>query len=393
MAASLAEALAVAERVGYPVLVRPSYVIGGLAIDFCHGPEELARQLAAATLVSAERPVRIDAWLEGLEVDVDAVTDGRDVLIPGLMEHVEEAGVHSGDSIAFFPPRQLAAAAQAAIVEAMRRVCLETGVRGLVNAQFIVRPDGVYLLEVNPRASRTVPFISKVTGVPMVALATKVARGASLAEQGWPDGLLAPPGFTAVKAPVFSTAKLRGVDPTLGPGMRSTGEVIGLHRDPAAALAKALLAASLRPPLPGPEGTLALLSIAPRDVPRLGELASTLAAVGYRFTATPGTAAALRALGHEAGEVALLGAEDERRPAIREMLSSGRVSLVVNTPAPRSAAVEDAAVIRHAAVAEGILCLTSMDTAVAAAHSLDPLVLERAREVRSLAAWLAEARS
>jgi carbamoyl-phosphate synthase large subunit len=175
--------------------------------------------------------------------------------------------------------------------------------------------------------------------------------------------------------------------------MRSTGEVIGLHRDPTAALAKALLAASLRPPLPGPDGTLALLSIAPRDVPRLGELADTLALVGYRFIATPGTASALRRLGHEAEEVALPHAQDGRRPAIGEVLASGRVSLVVNTPAPRSAAVEDAAVIRHAAVAEGVLCLTSMDTAVAAAHSLDPVVLERAREVRSLGAWLAGARS
>ncbi len=177
MATSLAEALAVAEEVGYPVLVRPSFVIGGLAIDFCHGPGDLERQLATATLVSEERPVRIDAYLEGLEVDIDAVTDGRDVLIPGLMAHVERAGVHSGDSVAVFPPQQLSAADQALIVTAMRRICLEVGVRGLVNAQFIVRDDGVYVLEVNPRASRTVPFLSKVTGVPMVALATRVGTG------------------------------------------------------------------------------------------------------------------------------------------------------------------------------------------------------------------------
>ena len=253
MATSLAEALAVAEEVGYPVLVRPSFVIGGLAIDFCHGPGDLERQLATATLVSEERPVRIDAYLEGLEVDVDAVTDGRDVLIPGLMAHVERAGVHSGDSVAVFPPQQLSAADQALIVTAMRRICLEVGVRGLVNAQFIVRDDGVYVLEVNPRASRTVPFLSKVTGVPMVALATRVGQGATLAELGWRDGLLPPPGLVAVKAPVFSTAKLRGVDPSVGPGMQSTGEVIGLHEDFEVAMAKALLAASLRPPLPDPD--------------------------------------------------------------------------------------------------------------------------------------------
>ena len=255
-----------ADRIGYPVLVRPSFVIGGLAIDFCYGPDDLARQLALATVITEDRPVRIDAYLEGLEVDVDAITDGTDVLIPGLMEHVERAGVHSGDSTAFFPPQQLSRADQRLIVEAMRRICLEVGVRGLVNAQFIVRDDGVYILEVNPRASRTVPFLSKVTGVPMVALAVRIGQGATLRDLGWSDGLLPEPDFVAVKAPVFSTAKLRGVDPSLGPGMQSTGEVIGIHEDARVALAKALLSAALHPPLPGPEGATALISVAPRDI-------------------------------------------------------------------------------------------------------------------------------
>ena len=388
MATSLAEALAVAEEVGYPVLVRPSFVIGGLAIDFCHGPADLERQLATATLVSEERPVRIDAYLEGLEVDVDAVTDGRDVLIPGLMAHVERAGVHSGDSVAVFPPQQLSAADQALIVTAMRRICLEVGVRGLVNAQFIVRDDGVYVLEVNPRASRTVPFLSKVTGVPMVALATRVGQGATLAELGWRDGLVPPPGLVAVKAPVFSTAKLRGVDPSVGPGMQSTGEVIGLHEDFEVAMAKALLAASLRPPLPDPHGAAALISIAPRDEGRLAELARALAHVGYHFIATPGTAAGLRRLGHEVREAALLGAPHDGLPSILDVIAGGEVSFVVNTPAPRSGAVLDAAAIRHAAVAEGILCLTDIDTAVAAARSLDPAAQARVTDVRSLDVWL-----
>ncbi len=388
MATSLSEALAVAEEVGYPVLVRPSFVIGGLAIDFCHGPSDLERQLATATIVSPERPVRIDAYLEGLEVDVDAVTDGRDVLIPGLMAHVERAGVHSGDSVAVFPPQQLSVRDQDLIVSAMRRICLEIGVRGLVNGQFIVRHDGVYVLEVNPRASRSVPFLSKVTGVPMVALATRVGQGAWLADLGWRDGLLAPPAFVAVKAPVFSTTKLRGVDPSVGPGMQSTGEVIGLHADADVAMAKALLAASLRPPLPGEGGAAALISVAPRDVGRLAELAEALARVGYRFVATPGTASRLRELGHEVREVALLGSEAEGLPSILDVIAEGTVSLVVNTPAPRSGAVLDAAAIRHAAVAEGILCLTDIDTAVAAARSLDPATQARVTDVRSLAAWL-----
>ncbi len=388
MATSLDEALAVADAVGYPVLVRPSFVIGGLAIDFCYGPDDLARQLAAATIVSEDRPVRIDAYLEGLEVDIDAVSDGTDVLIPGLMEHVERAGVHSGDSTAFFPPQQLSRADQGLIVDAMRRICLEIGVRGLVNAQFIVRDDGVYILEVNPRASRTVPFISKVTGVPMVALATRVANGASLAELGWADGLLPEPPFVAVKAPVFSTAKLRGVDPSLGPGMQSTGEVIGVHQDARVALAKALLSAALRPPLPGPGGAAALISVAPRDEARVGELAAALAAAGYRFVATPGTAVALRRHGHEVSEVALVDDDGSELPGVLDVIAGGEVSIIINTPMPRSGAILDAAAIRHAAIAEGILCMTTMDSAIAAAHSLEPAAQSRIGDVRALDAWL-----
>jgi carbamoyl-phosphate synthase large subunit len=392
VATSLEEALTVAERVGYPVIVRPSFVIGGLAIDFCYGPDDLERQLHAATVVSEERPVRIDAYLEGLEVDIDAVSDGREVLIPGLMEHVERAGVHSGDSVAVFPPQRLSDADQELIVSALSRVALEIGVRGLINAQFIVRDDGVFLLEVNPRASRTVPFLSKVTGVPMVDLATRVALGSSLEQLGWSGGLCTPPGVVAVKAPVFSTMKLRGVDPSLGPGMQSTGEVIGLHEDPDVALAKALFAASLRPPIPDEAGTIALVSLADRDKHRLGEVADALARVGYRFAATRGTATVLRDAGHEVLEVARLGAEadgvEAGLPPILDVIGSGGVSLVVNTPSPRSGPVRDAAAIRHAAVAEGILCLTSVDTAVAAARSLDPRIRARVEEVRPLEAWL-----
>jgi carbamoyl-phosphate synthase large subunit len=392
IATSLEEALAVAERVGYPVLVRPSFVIGGLAIDFCYGPGDLARQLLAATVVSEDRPVRIDAYLEGLEVDVDAVCDGERVLIPGLMEHVERAGVHSGDSVAVFPPQHLSPGDQELIVDAMRRVCLALGVRGLVNAQFIVREDGVFLLEVNPRASRTVPFLSKVTGVPMIELATRVAfHRESLESLGWPDGLLAAPGIVAVKAPVFSTAKLRGVDPTLGPGMQSTGEVIGLHRDADAAMAKALLAASLRPPTPGPDGALALLVIAERDHAQLPGLAASLAAAGYRFAATRETAGRLRREGFVTEEVASLGATSPNLPGILDVIARHDLRLVVDTPAARSGAILEAAAIRHAAIAEGILCLTSMDTALAAARSLDPAVQASVVDVRPLDTWLAPA--
>ena len=193
MAHSVEEALTLAERIGYPVIVRPSFVIGGLAIDFCYSPSDLARQLAAATVVDPDRPVRIDRYLEGVEVDVDAVSDGERVLIPGLLEHVERAGVHSGDSVGMFPPQTVGEGDQALIVATMERIVLALGARGLVNAQFIVRDDGVYLIEVNPRASRTVPFMSKVTGVPMVELAVRISLGATLPELGWDGGHLPPP--------------------------------------------------------------------------------------------------------------------------------------------------------------------------------------------------------
>ena len=395
MAHSVDEALTLAERIGYPVIVRPSFVIGGLAIDFCYSPEDLTRQLAAATIVDPDRPVRIDRYLEGVEVDVDAVSDGETVLIPGLLEHVERAGVHSGDSIAFFPPQSVSDGDQGLVVASMERVVLALGVRGLVNAQFIVREDGVYLIEVNPRASRTVPFLSKVTGVPMVELAVRIALGATLPELGWPNGLLDPPPLVAVKAPAFSTAKLRGVDPSVGPGMQSTGEVIGLHEDARVALAKALQGAALIPPraVLDREAPLALLSLADRDKASLPRLAAALRLAGYRLAATPGTRAALAAAGHESEAVAKLGAvADATRgeAPILDLIGSGRVRLVVNTPTPRSGPVRDAAEIRLVATGEGILCLTAVETAVAAAEALDPAIAARLADVRPLAEWVPE---
>ncbi|MBI3752139.1 MAG: ATP-grasp domain-containing protein, partial [Chloroflexi bacterium] len=376
-------------RIGYPVIVRPSFVIGGLAIDFCYSPEDLVRQLAAATVVDPDRPVRIDRYLEGIEVDVDAVSDGERVLIPGLLEHVERAGVHSGDSVGLFPPQTVSEADQGLIVATMERVVRALGARGLVNAQFIVREDGVYLIEVNPRASRTVPFVSKVTGVPMVDLAVRIALGETLDGLGWPNGLLPPPPFVAVKAPAFSTAKLRGVDPSVGPFMQSTGEVIGIHEDPRVALAKALRGASL---VPGRSDgrTVALVSLADSDKPLLPRLAVALSRAGYDLAATDGTRAALAAAGFEAEPVARLAAGPSAGlPDVIGLIESGRVGLVVNTPTPRSGPVRDAAEIRLAAIAEGVLCLTAIETAIAAAEAMDPAVAARVSEVCSLTAWVA----
>jgi carbamoyl-phosphate synthase large subunit len=404
MARSIEEALTIAERIGYPVIVRPSFVIGGLAIDFCYSPDDVVRQLAAATVIDPDRPVRIDRYLEGIEVDVDAVSDGERVLIPGLLEHVERAGVHSGDSVGLFPPQSVSESDQGLIVATMERVVLALGARGLINAQFIVREDGVYLIEVNPRASRTVPFLSKVTGVPMVELAVRIALGASLLELGWPGGLLPPPPYVAVKAPAFSTAKLRGVDPSVGPSMQSTGEVIGIHTDPRVALAKALNAAGLVPSMTAPIATtgradlapLALLSIADRDKAQLPRLATALVRGGFRLAATDGTRVALEAAGFDAEPVAKLAALDADGgpipgsvPDVLTMIRSGATRFVVNTPTPRSGPIRDAAEIRHVAIAEGIPCLTAIETAVAAAEALDPDIAARVSEVRSLDEWLA----
>jgi carbamoyl-phosphate synthase large subunit len=391
MAESLEEALTLADRIGYPVIVRPSFVIGGLAIDFAYSPEDLVRHLAAAAIVDPDRPVRIDRFLEGIEVDIDAVCDGAEVLIPGLLEHVERAGIHSGDSIAWFPPQSVAEGDQQLIVATMERICLALGARGLVNAQFIVRDDGVYLIEVNPRASRTVPFLSKVTGVPMVELAVRISLGETLSSMGWRGGLLPPPDFVAVKAPAFSTAKLKGVDPSVGPFMQSTGEVIGIADRAPVAIAKALTGASLIPPRAGDgEAPLALLSIADRDKWGLADLGRALVRAGYRLAATAGT----RALLERAGitgifPVAKLGAEPSGDEAgILELISSGSVRLVVNTPTPRSGPVRDAADIRHATIAEGILCFTSIETGVAAAEALDPTLVDAIAEVRPLTEWV-----
>ena len=391
MAESIEEALTLAERIGYPVIVRPSFVIGGLAIDFAYSPEDLARHLAAAAVVDPDRPVRIDRFLEGIEVDVDAISDGTDVLIPGLLEHVERAGVHSGDSIGVFPPQHVAEGDQSLIVATMERICLALGARGLVNAQFIVRDDGVYLIEVNPRASRTVPFMSKVTGVPMVELAVRISLGATLASLGWSGGLRPVPPFVAVKSPAFSTAKLKGVDPSVGPFMQSTGEVIGIAMDPRVAMAKALTGASLIPPRAGDGGApLALLSIADRDKGGLPDLGRALVRAGYVLAATAGTRAALERAGITGiAPVAKVGTRPVGNEAgILELIAGGEVRLVVNTPTPRSGAVRDAADIRHATIAEGILCFTSIETGVAAAEALDPAIADDIAVVRPITDWV-----
>ena len=366
---TIEEALATAQEIGYPVLVRPSYVLGGRAMEIVQNATELIRYMAPALELAQGKPVLIDKYLEGKEVDVDAICDGEQVLIPGIMEHIERAGVHSGDSMAVYPGVNLTGAEVDTLVEYTQRIGLGLDVRGLMNVQYVIMNDGhgesrVYVLEVNPRASRTVPFISKVTGVPTVRLAVNCALGRTLREQGYTGGLWPRQPLFAVKAPVFSMAKLIGVDTYLGPEMKSTGEVMGIDRTFPAALAKAVLAAELALPAQGG----ALISVSDRTKPDAIPVIRHLHEAGYRLYATEGTAAEIRALGIPVEQVTKR--LDEGHPNVLDVINEGLVDCVINTPEGGRATLQDGFQIRRAATERRIPCFTSIDTARAAAEAL-----------------------
>jgi carbamoyl-phosphate synthase large subunit len=362
------EALATAQEIGYPVLVRPSYVLGGRAMEIVQNATELLRYLAAALELSEGKPVLIDKYLEGKEVEVDAICDGEEVLIPGIMEHIERAGVHSGDSMAVYPGLNLTTEEVDLIVDYTQRIGIAMNIRGLMNVQYVIMNDGgesrVYVLEVNPRASRTVPFLSKVTGVPMVRLAVNCALGRPLREQGYTGGLWPRQPLVAVKAPVFSMSKLIGVDTYLGPEMKSTGEVMGVDRNFPAALAKAVIAADMALP---PKGG-ALLSISDRTKSDAIPVIRRLHEAGYKLYATEGTAAELIALGVPVEQVAKR--LDEGHPNVLDVIFSGLVHCVINTPEGGRDTLQDGFQIRRAATERRIPCFTSLDTARAAADAL-----------------------
>src|SRR5205814_2965286 len=293
-AESLSEASAIAEDIGYPVLVRPSYVLGGRGMEIAYGPDDLERYFGSALEASFGR-VLVDKYLRGREVEVDAVSDGEETLVAGIMEHIERAGVHSGDSFAVYPAPNLSAAERDEIVELTRKIASSLPVRGLLNIQFIVEEGRVWCLEVNPRASRTVPFLTKVTGVPLVTLAVAIGAGSTLAAEGYAraDGLWPSGDLVALKAPVFSMAKLLDVDTYLGPEMKSTGEVIGIDRTFAPALWKSLVAAGLAPV---PSGDV-LITVADKDKEEVVPIIEGFHWLGYDLVATRGTAALIRSLG------------------------------------------------------------------------------------------------
>ena len=377
---SVEEALKVAQNIGYPAVVRPSYVLGGRAMEIVQNATELIHYLTAAVELSPDKPVLIDRYLEGKECEVDAICDGEEVLIPGIMEHVERAGVHSGDSMAIYPALNLSSREVDTIVDYTTRIGLALGVRGLMNVQFVIHggpayrspmtpqdntePTTVYIIEVNPRGSRTIPFISKLTGVPVATLATRVMLGDTLKDQGYPGGLWPTQDLVGVKAPVFSMAKLVGVDWHLGPEMKSTGEVMGVDRDFQKALTKALLAANLnlKP------GTGILLSIADQHKAEAVSLVRDLDRAGCRLYATEGTAAMISAMGLPVSMTTKRLSEGH--PNVVDVIEDGSVSAVVNTISGAPEVMRDGFYIRRAAVEKQIPCFTSLDTARAAAESL-----------------------
>ena len=377
---SVSEALQVAQNIGYPAVVRPSYVLGGRAMEIVQNATELIRYLTRATELAPDRPVLIDRYLEGKECEVDAVCDGERVLIPGIMEHIERAGVHSGDSMAIYPGLNLSEDEVATIVDYTTRIGQALEVRGLMNVQFVIHggapyrsphqsqdlaeATSVYVLEVNPRASRTIPFISKVTGVPVAGVATRVMLGHTLADQGYEGGLWPKQDLVGIKAPVFSMAKLVGVDWHLGPEMKSTGEVMGIDRDFANALSKALLAAGLS----FQTGMGVLLSIADQHKAESVDLVRQLHRAGCRLYATEGTAAMVAAMGMPVTMTTKrLG---EGHPNVVDVIGDGDVRAVINTLSGDTSVLRDGFFIRRAAVERQIPCFTSLDTARAALESL-----------------------
>jgi carbamoyl-phosphate synthase large subunit len=367
---SLDEGLKAAELIGYPVMVRPSFVLGGRAMEIVYNASELVRYMGLAMELDTGHPVLIDKYLQGKEVEVDAIGDGETILIPGIMEHIERAGVHSGDSMAVYPGVNLAEAEIETIVEYTTRIGLGLKIKGLMNIQFVImrgaegQPSSLYVLEVNPRASRTVPFLSKITGVPMINVATKVMLGTSLKEQGYQGGLWPVSPLVAIKAPVFSMAKLAGVDTHLGPEMKSTGEVMGIDYTLNAALAKAIMAAGLALP---PHGGI-LFSIADRDKPEALPIIRKLAASGSKLYATEGTAAMIEAAGLP---VKMTSKKlDEGHPNIIDLINDGTIGGVVNTITGGTTAERDGFQIRRAATEKRLPCFTSLDTVRAAAEAL-----------------------
>ena len=348
-------AVEVAKQIGYPVLVRPSYVLGGRAMEIVYNEEELRHYMQTAVKISHKHPILIDKYLLGREIELDAVCDGYKVLIPGIMQHIERAGVHSGDSMAVFPPYSLSPTITEKLVDYTTKLALALNVRGLVNIQFVEYNGELYVIEVNPRSSRTVPFISKVTGLNLVKIATNIILGHTLEAQGYTGGLYPHPSFYAVKVPVFSFGKLEEVDISLGPEMKSTGEVIGIDKSLQIALYKGLMAAGVDI---AEQGTI-IATIADKDKAEAIPLLKEFSQLGFKIMATEGTAQALQ---KDGVKVELVKKISEGSPNIIDFIRSGEVNFVVNTLSHARKPFSEGFLIRRATVELNIPCLTSLDT-------------------------------
>lgn len=361
---SLHEAVDKSAHLGFPVIVRPSYVLGGRAMEIVYDEHELKDYMKRAVQINPEHPVLIDRYMIGREMEVDAISDGETVFIPGIMEHIEKAGVHSGDSIAVYPPQSVSKDILDKLTETTLSITKALNIKGLINLQFVIYHNEVFVLEVNPRSSRTVPFLSKITGVQMAKVATKAILGMSLREQGLYHGILPSKDFIAVKAPVFSFAKLSEVEIALGPEMKSTGEVMGKDKVFEKALHKAFVAAGINVP---ESGTI-LATIKDKDKDEALELFKRFHQLGFDFVATDGTAKVLKGASIPVRTVARIGQGEHD---IINEIKSGKVSLIVNTISKGKNVESDGFKMRRIAVERGVLCLTSLDTTEALLKTIE----------------------
>ena len=359
------EAKEVANRLGYPVLVRPSYVLGGQGMKIAYNDEEIQEFIDIINQIAQDHPILVDKYLQGKEIEVDAVCDGTDILIPGIMEHIERTGVHSGDSISVYPAPTISEEIQEVLVDYTKRLAQALHVVGLINIQFIVMDGEVYVIEVNPRSSRTVPYISKVTGIPIVDLATKVMIGKTLKGMGYPVGLAPKAEYIAIKMPVFSFEKLRGAEISLGPEMKSTGECLGIAKGFDEALYKAFLGAGVVLP----KHKQMIMTVKDADKPEAVDVAKRFAALGYKIYATRSTAKFLNAHGVEALRVNKITQES---PNVMDLILGHKIDLVIDTPTQGNGdKSRDGFLIRRNAIETGVYCITAMDTANALASSLE----------------------
>ena len=357
------EAEEAARELGYPVLVRPSYVLGGQGMQIAVNDQDIEEFMGIINQIAQEHPILVDKYLQGKELEVDAVCDGEEILIPGIMEHIERAGIHSGDSVSVYPAKSLTTDIQAVITDYTRRLARALHVRGLINIQFIVCEGRVYVIEVNPRSSRTVPYISKVTGIPIIELAVKVMNGAELSELGYGTGLAPAGKYYAVKMPVFSFEKIRGAEISLGPEMKSTGECLGIAGDFVEALYKAFLGAGVRLP----KYKKMILSVRDQDKEEAVEIGRRFSRLGYQIYATQGTHQALERAGVISQKV---GKMEEGSPNILDLILDHEIDLVIDTPQEGAEHAKDGFVIRRNAIETGVNVLTAIDTARALADSL-----------------------